>query len=64
MVKCLDDVTVYSKQRVDHPKHLKKIFKRCTEYNISLNPKKIIFVFLEGKLLGNIISKDGISMYP
>jgi hypothetical protein len=60
----LDDVTIYSKQRVDHPKHLKKIFERCRKYDISLNPKKSIFVVSEGKLLGHVISKDGISMDP
>jgi hypothetical protein len=60
MVIYLDDITVYSKKRVDHPKHLKHIFERCRKYGISLNPKKSIFVVSEGKLLGNIISKDGI----
>jgi hypothetical protein len=60
----LDDVTIYSKQRDDHPKHLKHIFKRCKKYRFSLNPKKSIFVVSKGKLLGNFISKDGISMDP
>jgi hypothetical protein len=36
----LDDVTVYSKKRVDHPQHMKYIFERFMEYGISLNPKK------------------------
>jgi hypothetical protein len=64
MVIYLDDVTIYSKQRSDHPKHLKQIFERCRKYGISLNPKKSIFVVSEGKLLGHIISKDGISVDP
>jgi hypothetical protein len=53
---------VYYKKRYDHPNHLKKIFKRCRKYGISLNPKKSIFSFLEGKLLGHIISKYGVSI--
>jgi putative transposase len=57
----LDDVPIYSKQRDSHPKHLKKISERCRKYDIYLNPKKSI-VFSEGKLLGHIISKDGISV--
>jgi hypothetical protein len=41
----LDDVTVYSKKRVDHLQHLKHIFERCRKYGIYLNPKKRIFLF-------------------
>eukprot|EP00253_Pinus_taeda_P011871 PITA_11871 len=32
----------------------------CRKYVISLNPKKSLFTLEEGKLLGHIISKDGI----
>eukprot|EP00253_Pinus_taeda_P030829 PITA_30829 len=32
----------------------------CRKYGISLNPKKSLFGLEEGKLLGHIISKDGI----
>jgi hypothetical protein len=60
----LDDVTVYSKKISDHSHHLKHIFERCKKYNISLNPKKNIFVVSEGKLLGNVISKYGVSVDP
>jgi hypothetical protein len=64
MVVYLDDITVYSKKREDHPKHLRQIFERCRKYGISLNPKKTIFIVSEGILLGHIISKDGISVDP
>jgi hypothetical protein len=60
VVVYIDDVMVYSKKRTNHPHHLKQIFERCKKYGISLNPKKSVFVVSEGKLLGNIISKDGI----
>ena len=40
------------------------IFERCREYSISLNPKKSVFSVHEGKLLGFIISKKGISIKP
>ncbi|MCY6524937.1 hypothetical protein, partial [Actinobacillus pleuropneumoniae] len=33
-------------------------------FRISLNPKKSIFDMEEGKLLGHIISKDGIHINP
>jgi hypothetical protein len=34
------------------------------KFGISLNPKKILFGLEEGKLLGHIISKDGIKIDP
>eukprot|EP00253_Pinus_taeda_P026154 PITA_26154 len=36
----------------------------CRKYGISLNPKKSLFGLEEGKLLGHIISKDGIRIDP
>lgn len=60
----LDDVTVFSKQISNHICHLKKIFKRCRKYEISLYPKKSIIVVSEGNLLGHIIAKSGIKVDP
>ena len=40
--------------------HLKKVFDRCRKFGISLNPKKFTFGIDEGKLLGHIVSKEGI----
>ncbi len=37
-----------------------KVFDRCRKFGISLNPKKSIFAIKEGKLLGHIISKEGV----
>ena len=62
VVVYLDDVTVFSKKREEHIFHLRQIFYRCRKYVISLNPKKCVFVVLEGNLLGHIISKKGISI--
>jgi hypothetical protein len=64
VVVYLDDVIVYSKDRDDHITHLTQIFERCRKYGISLNPKKTIFGVEEGKLLGHIISRDGIHIDP
>ena len=64
VVVYLDDVTIFSKKREDHMFHLKQIFDCCRKYGISLNPKKCVFTVLEGKLLGHIISKRGISLDP
>ena len=40
------------------------MFIICRKYGISLNPKKSLFGLEEGKLLGHIISKDGIRIDP
>src|SRR5882757_4953852 len=60
----LDDITVFSKNRADHLTHLRRVFERCRKYGISLNPKKSIFSVTEGKLLGFVVSKQGINIDP
>eukprot|EP00253_Pinus_taeda_P021749 PITA_21749 len=60
LVVYLDDLTPLSKYDQKHLKHLRQIFMTCKKYGISLNPKKSMFSLEEGKLLGHIISKDGI----
>jgi hypothetical protein len=59
-----DDLTVYSKIREKCIDHLREVFERCRIFGISLNPKKFSFVVYEGKLLGHIVRKDGIYIYP
>jgi len=60
----LDDITVFSKSDDEHIKHLEQVLKKCIKFGISLNPKKSNFSMDEGKLLGHIISKDGIKIDP
>jgi hypothetical protein len=60
----LDDITVYSNSDSEHLQHLKQVFEKCRKFGISLNPKKSNFVVKEGKLLGHIISRDGIKIDP
>eukprot|EP00253_Pinus_taeda_P008545 PITA_08545 len=60
----LDDLTTLSKSDQEHLKHLRQVFLICRKYGISLNPKKSLFDLEEGKLLGHIISKDGIRIDP
>jgi hypothetical protein len=64
VVVYLDDVTVYSKNKNDHLAHLRAILLRCRKYGISLNPKKSIFAVEQGKLLGFIVSSDGMIIDP
>eukprot|EP00253_Pinus_taeda_P029252 PITA_29252 len=64
LVIYLDDLTPFSKSDQEHLKHLRKILITCRKYGISLNPKNSLFGLEEGKLLGHIISKDGIRIDP
>jgi hypothetical protein len=60
----LDDLTVFSDSDQSHLKHLRQTFVKCRKYGLSLNPKKSHFSMQEGKLLGHIVSKDGIRIDP
>jgi hypothetical protein len=64
VVVYLDDVTIFSKNKKDHLSHLRVVLERCRKYGISLNPKKSVFVVEQGKLLGFIVSKDGMIIDP
>jgi len=64
VVVYIDYVIVFSNTRSNHLHHLRKIFKRCWKYDISLNPNKITFVVSEGNHLGNIIEKGGVKVDP
>eukprot|EP00253_Pinus_taeda_P036204 PITA_36204 len=64
LVVYLDDLTVFSKSDEEHMHHLKTVFLKCRKYGLLLNPKKSLFTMEEGKLLGHIISKDGIRIDP
>eukprot|EP00253_Pinus_taeda_P029341 PITA_29341 len=64
LVVYLDDLTMFSKSDEEHMNHLKTVFQKCRKYGLSLNPKKSLFTMEEGKLLGHIISKDGIHIDP
>jgi hypothetical protein len=60
----LDDLTVFSKSDEDHLIHLKQTFEKCRRFGLSLNTKKSHFAMQEDKLLGHIVSRDGIKIDP
>src|SRR5713101_1352532 len=60
----MDDITVFSKYDREHIRNLEKVILKCKNYGISLNPRKANFALEEGKLLGHIISKDGVKIDP
>eukprot|EP00253_Pinus_taeda_P028302 PITA_28302 len=48
----------------DHPSHLLEIFLHCRHYHIWLNPHKCVFCIESDRLLGFIISQEGIHLDP
>jgi hypothetical protein len=60
----LDDITVCSKSDIEHCEHLKRVFLKCKKFGLSLNPKKSLFAMKEGKLLGHIVSTEGVRIDP
>jgi hypothetical protein len=60
----LDDITVFSNSDKEHCRHLRKVFLKCGSFGISLNPKKSLFAMQEGKLLGHIVSAEGVRIDP
>ena len=60
----LDDVIVFSGSDDEHLEHLQKYFQKCRKFGMSLNPKKYLFSLEEGKLLGHIVSKQGVEIDP
>lgn len=64
LVIYLYDFIVFSGSNDEHLHHLRIVFQKCRKFGISSNPEKSLFAMEEGKLLGDIISKDGICIDP
>ena len=60
----LDDLAAHSHLRVRHPYHLRLVFEIFRHYQVRLNPHKCIFCVTISRLLGFIISKEGIRVDP
>eukprot|EP00253_Pinus_taeda_P011743 PITA_11743 len=60
----LDDLLAHSAKCPDHPKHLREIFLHYKHYRIHLNPHKCVFCIESERLLGFVISKEGICLDP
>jgi hypothetical protein len=56
----LDDIIVFSKSDKEHCQHLRRVFSKCRRFGLSLNPNKSLFSMQEGKLLGHIVSTEGV----
>jgi hypothetical protein len=59
----IDDFGVYS-DRASHLAKLELIFQRLDSSKVTLNPEKITIGFSERKMIGHIMSKDGVATNP
>ena len=60
----LDDLPAHSAKHHDYPDHLREIFLCCRHYIIRLNPHKCVLCVESGRLLGFVVSKEGIWIDP
>ena len=60
----LDDLCCHSKSFQEHVQHLAIVFERLKQYGLKLNAKKCVFMARSVRLLGHVISADGVAMDP
>jgi hypothetical protein len=60
-IGCLDDFCVYSTWK-EHANCLRKCFEQFRKFGISISVAKSEFLMLCERLLGHIVSKEGIAM--
>lgn len=60
----VDDMIAKSLDAESHIVNLRKLFERLRKYRLRLNPAKCVFGATSGKLLGFIVSKQGIEVDP
>jgi hypothetical protein len=60
----IDDIVVKSKKHGDLLDDLKETFDNLRNFKMMLNPKKCVFGVSSGKLLGYMVSPQGIDANP
>jgi hypothetical protein len=64
VVVFIDDILVYSKNEVEHTKHLHTVLQRLREHHLYAKLSKCDFWLKEIKFLGHTISEGGIAIDP
>ena len=60
----LDDILIYSDNKLEHEHHVKKVLDRLRNTSLQINLKKCEFYVTRTKYLGFIISTDSIKVNP
>ncbi|XP_040159183.1 uncharacterized protein K02A2.6-like [Anopheles arabiensis] len=56
----IDDIIVYGSHRDEHDKRLTKVLQRLKEWNVVLNADKCVYGVSEMRILGHVISAEGV----
>ena len=64
VVVFIDDILIYSKDRLEHEHHLRIVLQILRERKLFAKLKKCEFWLDEGGFLGHVINKEGISVDP
>jgi Reverse transcriptase (RNA-dependent DNA polymerase) len=59
----IDNIVVYLKSYKEHLNHLNQVLKGCTEAHLTLAPKKCHFMYMSIFLLGQKVSRLGLSTH-
>jgi hypothetical protein len=60
----LDDILIYSDNKLEHKQHIKKVLKRLCYASLQIDLKKCEFHVTWTKYLGFVISTDGVKVDP
>jgi hypothetical protein len=58
----LDDIIVHGGDEAEFIKHLRMVFQRLKEKNITVNPKKCKFGLTRIEYIGHVLSQEGLTM--
>jgi hypothetical protein len=59
----IDDIVIYSQSYEDHFNHLDQVLQACEDANLTLSPKKCHFMYTSILLLGQKVSRLGLSTH-
>ena len=60
----LDDIIIFSRMEEEHLEHLKKIFRKLTEYWLKMKREKCDFFKKHLQYLGHLVSEEGFKPLP
>jgi hypothetical protein len=58
----IDDIIIYAGTEEEFLARLERLYKKCEQYNITLNPDKCTLGVEEIEYIGHVIDKDGLRM--
>jgi len=64
LVVFIDDILVFSKNEIEHEKHLRLVLQKLREHQLYAKLSKCVFWLKEVSFLGHIISNGGVAVDP